>query len=212
MIRANSLEKILMLWKTEGKRRRGQQRMRSLDNITDSVNMNLGKLWNIVKDREAWYAAVHEAAKSQMWLSNWKTTRPETRKDFKELTDGITCVTQTWVWTVVLEKTGESSLDSKEIKLVNPKRNQPWICIERTDAVAEAPIFWPPNAKGQLIRKDPDAGKNWRQKEKGAAEDEMVRQHHRHNGREFEPTLGDSEGQGSLVCCSPWSHKESDRI
>ena len=66
MLRANSLEETLMLEKTEGKRRRGQQRMRSLNNITDSVNINLGKLWNIVKDREAWYAAVHEAAKSQM--------------------------------------------------------------------------------------------------------------------------------------------------
>ena len=107
MIRADSLEKTLMLWKTEGKRRRGQQRMRSLNNITDSVNINLGKLWNIVKDREAWYAAVHEAAKSQMWLSNWKTTRPETRKDFKELTDGITCVTQTWVWIVFLWNVGK---------------------------------------------------------------------------------------------------------
>ena len=78
------------------------------------------------------------------------------------------------------------------------------------DAEAEAPILWPPDAKIQLIEKDPDAGKNWRQKEKGAAEDETVRYHHWLNGREFEQTLGDSEGQGSQACCSPWGHKESD--
>ena len=77
-------------------------------------------------------------------------------------------------WTVVLEKTLDSPLDSKEIEPVNPKGNQPWIFIGRTDAEAEAPIFWPPDAKSWLIEKDPVAGKDWRQKEKGAAEDEMV--------------------------------------
>ena len=76
---------------------------------------------------------------------------------------------------VVLEKTLESPLDSKEIKLVNPKGNQHWIFIGRTDAEAEAPILWPPDAKSQLTGKDPDAGKDWRQKEKGEAEVEMVR-------------------------------------
>ena len=105
---------------------------------------------------------------------------------------------------VVLEKTLESPLDCKEIKPVNPKGNQPWIFIGRTDA--EAPILWSPDSKNQLIGKDPDAGKDWRQKEKGAAEDEMVGWHHRLSGHEFEQTLGDSEGQGSLACCSPWGH------
>jgi len=75
----------------------------------------------------------------------------------------------------VLEKTFNSSLDSKEIKPVNPKGNQSWILTEKTDAEAEAPILWPPDGKRQLIGKDPDAGKDWRQKEKRAAEDEMVR-------------------------------------
>ena len=75
---------------------------------------------------------------------------------------------------MVLEKTLESPLDSKEIKPVNPKGNQPWIFIGRTDAEAEAPILWPPDVKTRLIGKDPDAGKDWRQKEKRAAEDEMV--------------------------------------
>ena len=77
-------------------------------------------------------------------------------------------------WTMVLEKILESPLDCKEIKPVNPKGNQPWIFIGRTDAKAEAPILWPPDAKSRLIGKDPDAGKDWRQKEKGTAEDEMV--------------------------------------
>ena len=112
-------------------------------------------------------------------------------------------------WTVVLEKTLESPLDCKEIKPVNPKkRNQPWIFIGRTDA--EAPILLPPDAKSQLIEKDSDAGKGWRQKEKGVTEDEIDWQHHWFNGHEFEQTLGDNEGQGSLACCSPWDCKELD--
>ena len=102
-------------------------------------------------------------------------------------------------WTVVLEKTLESPLDNK-IKLVNHKQNQPWIFIGRTDAEAEAPILGPPDAKSWLIGKDPDAEKDWGQEKNGVTEDEMVRQHHRLNGHEFEQTPGDSEGQGSLLC------------
>ena len=107
-------------------------------------------------------------------------------------------------WTVVLEKTLESPLDCKESKLVNPKGNQPWIFIGRTDAEAEAPILWPPNAKSWLTGKDPDAGKDWRQEEKGLTEGEMVGWHHLLNGHEFEQALGVGDGQGSLACCSPW--------
>ena len=103
-------------------------------------------------------------------------------------------------WTVVLEKILESLLDSKEIKPVNPKGGQPWIFIERTDA--EALILWSPDAKSWLIGKDPDAGEDWRQKEKGVAEDEMVRWHHWLNGHEFEQALGVGDGQGSLECDS----------
>ena len=112
-------------------------------------------------------------------------------------------------WTVVLEKTLESLLDCKKIQLVNPKGNQFWIFIERTDAEAETPLLWPPDAKNWLLGKDPDSGKDWRQ-EKGTTEDEMVGWHHRHNGHEFEqaPRVGD--GQGGLACCSPWGRKESD--
>ena len=104
---------------------------------------------------------------------------------------------------MVLEKTLQSSLDCKEIQPVNPKGNQSWIFIGRTDAEAEAPIHWPLDAKSRLIRKDPDVGKDWRQEEKGTTEDEMVGWHHRLNGHEFEQTPGDGEGQGSLACCSP---------
>ena len=111
-------------------------------------------------------------------------------------------------WTVVLKKTLESSLDCKEIKPVNPKRNQPWIFIGRTDVEAEALILWPPNAKNWLMRKDPYAGKEWRQG-KGTTEDEMVGWHHWLNGLEFEQTLGDDVGQGNLVCCSPWGHRHN---
>ena len=113
-------------------------------------------------------------------------------------------------WTVVLEKTLESPLDGKEIKPVNPKGNQSWRLIGRTDAEAETPILWPPATKNWLIRKDPAAGQDWRQEEKGTTEDETVGWHHRLNGHEFEqaPEVGD--GQGSLACCSPWGRKESD--
>ena len=115
-------------------------------------------------------------------------------------------------WTVVLEKTLKSSLDCKEIQPVNPEVNQPWIFIRRSDAKAEAeaPILWPPDVKNWLIEKDPDAGKNWKQEEKGMTEDEIVGWHHQLNGHEFEQALGDDEGQGGLACYSPWGHKELD--
>ena len=99
-------------------------------------------------------------------------------------------------WTVVLEKTLESSLDCKEIKPVNPKGNQSWIFIGRTDAEAEVPILWPPDVKKWSLREDPDAGKEWRQEEKGATEYEMVGLHHWLNGHEFEQAPGVDDGHG----------------
>ena len=113
-------------------------------------------------------------------------------------------------WTVVLEKTLESPLDCKEIQPVHPKGNQSWMFIGRTDAEAETPILWPPDAKNWLTENDPDAGKDWRQEKKGITEDEMVRWHHWLDGHEFEQAPGVGDGQGSLVCCSPWYRKESD--
>ena len=114
------------------------------------------------------------------------------------------------LWSVLLEKSPENPLDSKEIQPVRPKGNQSWIFIRRTDAEAEIPILWPPDVKNWLIGKYPDAGKDWRQEDKGTTEDEMVGCHPWLDGHEFEqdPEVGD--GQGSLACCSPWGHKESD--
>ena len=126
--------------------------------------------------------------------------------DYKE-----SWVPKNWCfWTVVLEKTLESPLDCKEIKPVNPEGNQSWIFIGRTDAEAKAPIIWPPDAKNWLTGKDPDTGENWRQKKEGMTEDEMVGWHHWLDGHEFEQALGVGDGQGSLVCYSPWGHKELD--
>ena len=122
--------------------------------------------------------------------------------------------TESWVpknwcfWTVVLEKMLKSPLDSKEIQPVYSKGNQSWIFFGRTDAEAET--LWPPDSKTWLIWKDPDAGKDWRQEEKGTTEDEMAGWHHQLNGHEFELTLGVGDGQGGLACCSPWGCKESD--
>jgi len=112
-------------------------------------------------------------------------------------------------WTMVLEKTLASPLDCKKIQPVHPKGNQCWLFIGRTDAEAEAPKLWPSDAKNWLIWKDPDAGKDWRQK-KRRTENEMAGWHHQLNGHEFEQTPGVGDGQGGLACCSPWGHKESD--
>ena len=113
-------------------------------------------------------------------------------------------------WTVVLEKTLESPLACKVIKLVNPAGNQSWIFIGRTDVEAETPILWPPDVKSWLIWKDPDSRKDWRQEEKGMTEDEMVGWHPRLDGHGFGWTPGVGIGQGGLVCCGSWGHKESE--
>ena len=112
-----------------------------------------------------------------------------------------------WCW----RRTLESPLDYKEIKPVNRKGNQSWIFIGRTDAKAEALILWPPD-ENWLIGKDPDARRDWRQKEMGTTKGEMVGWHHQMDGHEFEQAPGVSDGQGSLVCCSLWGHKKSDTI
>ena len=116
--------------------------------------------------------------------------------------------TQCFLEPVVLQKTLESPLDCKEIQPIHPKGNQSWIFIGRTDA--EAPILWPPDAKNWLTGKDPDAGKDWRQEEKGMTEDEIVGWYHQLDGHEFKQALGVGYRQGSLVCCSPWDCKELD--
>ena len=112
--------------------------------------------------------------------------------------------------TVVFEKTLESPLDCKEIKPVKPKGNESWIFTGRTDAEPETPILWLPDVKNWLTGKDPDAGKHWRQEENRTTKDEIVVWDHRLNGHEFQQALGVDDGQGSLVCCSPWVCKELD--
>ena len=112
--------------------------------------------------------------------------------------------------TVVLEKIFESPLDYKEINPINPKGNQFWIFVGKTDAEAEAPILRPPDVKNWLTGKDPDAGKDWKWEEKGTTEDDMIRWHHQLNGRKFEQASEIGDGLGSLAWCSPWGCKESD--
>ena len=108
-----------------------------------------------------------------------------------------------WAWTKAW-----TSWTVRQFKPVSPKGNQPWILIGRSDAEVEAPILWPPDMKSWLTGQGPGSGKDWRQAEKMAAENEMVEWHHWLNGHEFELTLGDSEGQGSLACCIPWGVRE----
>ena len=103
-----------------------------------------------------------------------------------------------------------SPLDCKEIQPVHPKEDQSWVFIGRTDVEAETPVLLPPDVKSWLIWKDPDAGKDWGQEEKGMTEDEMIGWHHWLNGHGFGWTLGIGDGQGGLACCDSWGHKESD--
>ena len=113
------------------------------------------------------------------------------------------------MYIIICETDCQSRFDAWD-RPVHPKGNQSWIFIGRTDAIAEAPILWPPDAKNWLTEKDSDAGKDWRREEKGTTEDEMVGWHHWLDGHESEQFLGVGDGQRSLACCSPWGHKESD--
>ena len=113
-------------------------------------------------------------------------------------------------WTVVLEKTLESLLDCKEIQPAHPKGDQSWVFSGRTDVEAETLILWPPYVKSWLIGKDPDAGRDWGQEEKGMTEDEMAGWHHWFDRHEFEWTLVIGDGQGGLACCNSWGCKQSD--
>ena len=126
--------------------------------------------------------------------------------DYKE-----SWVPKNWCfWTVVLKKTLESPLDCKEIQPVHPKGAHPGCSLERLMLKLKTPILWPPDVKSWLIWKDPDAGKYWRQVEKGMTEDEIVGWHHQLNGHGFGWTPGVGDGQGGLVCCGSWGHKELD--
>ena len=159
---------------------------------------NMTNLDSVLKSRDSTlhnkgpYSQSYDFSSSHVWMWEQENKKEWTLKNW--------CF-----WTVVLEKTLERPLNSKETKPVNPKENQPWIFIGRTDG--ETPILWPPDVKSLLIAKDPDPGKDWGQEEKGVTEDEMFGWHHWLNGHEFEQIPKDSEGQGSLACCSSWGCK-----
>ena len=137
----------------------------------------VGFLMMAVLIRVDWYLIVALICISPVWM--WEL-------NYKESLFFCFWAQKNWCfWTVVLEKTLESPLDCKEIHPVHPKGNQSWVFIGRTDVEAETPIFWPPDAKSRLIWKDPNAGKDWRQEEKGTTEDEMVGWHHRLSGHDF---------------------------
>ena len=145
MWRTDSLEKTVMLSRIEGRSRRVWQRMSWLDGITDTTDMSLSKLWELVKNREDRHAAVHGVIKSRTWLSNWTELNViSIRHIWMWKSNHIeSWVLKNWCfWTMVLEKTLKSPLDCKEIQPVNPKENQPWIFTGRTDVEAEAPILW----------------------------------------------------------------------
>ena len=192
MRQTDSLEKTLMLGKTEGRRRMRWQRMRWLDGITNSMGMSLSNLQELVIDRKAWRTAVHRVAKSQTRLNDWTELKVEHRWiDAFEL----------WHWRRLLRVPWTTRRSNQSIlKEIN------WIFIGRTDT--EAPILWPPDTKSCLTGNDPDAGKDWGQEKKGGKEDEMIGWHHRLNGHEFEQTPNNAKRQGSLVCYSPWDHKQ----
>ena len=177
-------------WLNHGiKRLLGRKIMTNLDSILKSRDIILPTKVLLVK------AMIFSGGHVWMWELNYKES----------------WALKNWCfWTVVLEQTLVSPLDCKEIESINPKGNQSWIVIRRTDAEAGAPILWPPDVKNWLTRKDSEAEKDWRQEEKGATEDEMVGWHHQLDGCEFEQALGVGDGQGSLVCCSPWGCKEYD--
>ena len=167
----------------------GRKVMTNLDSIFKSRDITLPTRVCLVK------AMVFSS--NHVWL--WEL-------DYKE-----SWVPKIWYfWTAVLKKTLQSSLDCKEIQPVHPKGNQSWIFIGRTDTEAETPILWPPNAKTWLIWKDPDAGKNWGQEEKGTTDDKMVGWHHWLNGHGFGWTPGIGNVQGGLVGCGSWGRKESN--
>ena len=164
----------------------GRKAMTNLDSILKSRDITLPTKVHLVKDMV--FPVIMYGCES------WTIKKAECRR-----IDAF----EVWCWRRLMRV-------CKEIQPVHSEGDQSWILIRRTDTETEAPVLWLPDTKSQLIRKDPDAGKDWRQKEKGITEDEMVEWHHWLNGHEFEQAPGDGEGQGSLACFSTQGRKESD--
>ena len=161
------------------------------------IDLGISTYWSVIRANKGPSSQSYGFSSSHVWM--WDL-------DHKE-----SWVLKNWCfWTVVLEKTLESPLDCKEIQPVHPKGNQSWVFIGRNDVEAETPILWPPDGKSWLIWKDPDAGKDWGQEEKGMTEDEMAGWHHRLDGHEFGWTQGVGDGQADLACCNSWDCKELD--
>ena len=168
----------------------GRKAMTNLDSVLKSRNITL--LTKVRTDKVLVFPAVTYSCGS------WTVKAERQRIDAFKL----------WCWRILLKIPWTARRSNQSI---NPKENQPWKLVGRNDAEAEAPVFWSSDENGRLIRKVPDAGKDWRQKEKRASEEEMAEWHHWCNGHELGKTSGDGEGRGGLGCCSPWGHKESDR-
>ena len=177
------------------------------------------------RDRGASWAAIYGVAQSWTWLKRLSSSSNNPLPTKVHLVKAMVFPVvmyrcENWLWSklsakelmlfVVLEKTLESPLDCKEIQPVHPKGDQSWVFIGRSDAEAETPVLWPPHVKSWLIGKDPDAGKDCRQEEKGTIEAEMAGWHHLLDGREFEWTPGVGDGQGGLACCDSWGRRELD--
>ena len=172
----------------------GRKAMTNLDGVLKSKDITLTTNVHIVKGMV--FLVV------MYWYESWTIKKVENRR-----TDAF----KLWCWWRLLRVPWTARRSNQSIlKPVNPKGNQPWIFIGRTSAEAEAPILWLPDVKSQFTGRDPASGKDWGQEKKRVTEDKMAEWHHWLNGHEFEQTPRDSEGQGSLVCCSPWGCKELD--